>query len=115
MPLDINGYNGVFKSFVAFAQERFEANQTKAVADAHVNKLNGRNILAITRSKTDEVHKWLRTNDEYLVNDRTRNLFRKAIADMFGGESNIPASVKEAMLLSDYNAGKPLTAPASSR
>ena len=94
MPLDINGYNGVFKSFVAFAQERFEANQTKA---------------------TDEVHKWLRTNDEYLVNDRTRNLFRKAIADMFGGESNIPASVKEAMLLSDYNAGKPLTAPASSR
>ena len=110
MKLDVNGYNSVFRSFVGFAQEKVDANQAKAVADAHINRLNGRNILAITRSDTDEVHKWLRTNDEYIVNDRTRNLFRKAIIDMFGGESKIPASVKDAMLLSDYNAGKPLTA-----
>lgn len=29
---------------------------------------------------------------------------------MFGGEQNIPESVKEAMLLKDYDCGKPLTA-----
>ena len=29
---------------------------------------------------------------------------------MFGGEANIPDSVKDAMLLADYNQGKPLTA-----
>ena len=29
---------------------------------------------------------------------------------MFGGEANIPDSVKDAMLLEDYNQGKPLTA-----
>ncbi len=106
--LDVNGYNSVFKSFVNFARERVDANEAKAVADAHVNKRNGRNILAVTRSETDEVHKWLRTTDECAVNDKPRSNFKLAIIDMFGGESNIPASVKEAMLLSDYNAGKPI-------
>ncbi len=110
MPLDINGYNSVFKSFVAFAQERHDANQVKAVADAHVNRLDGHRVLAVTRSETDEVHKWLRTRDEYRVNDRTRDYFKKAIIGMFGGESKIPDSVKEAMIMDDYNAGKPLTA-----
>ncbi|MBQ7179623.1 MAG: hypothetical protein IJS08_19545 [Victivallales bacterium] len=110
MTLDINGYNNVFKSFVEFAQQRVDANDAKAVIDAHVNKLGNRRILAVTQSLTDEVHKWLRTNDEYAVNDRTRNLFKKAIINMYGGESKIPASVKKAMLLGDYNCGKPLTA-----
>ena len=36
MALDVNGYNSVFKSFVDFAQERIDANQAKAVADASV-------------------------------------------------------------------------------
>ena len=110
MTLDINGYNSIFKSFVSFAQERHDANQVKAVADAHVNRLDGHRVLAVTRSETDEVHKWLRTRDEYRVNDRTRDYFKKAIIDMFGGESKIPDSVKEAMIMDDYNAGKPLTA-----
>lgn len=39
-----------------------------------------------------------------------RDLFRKSVADVFGGESRIPASVRKAMLLSDYGKGKPLTA-----
>ena len=110
MTLDINGYNSIFKSFVSFAQERHDANQVKAVADAHVNRLDGHRVLAVTHSETDEVHKWLRTRDEYRVNDRTRDYFKKAIIDMFGGESKIPDSVKEAMIMDDYNAGKPLTA-----
>ena len=111
MALDINGYNATFNSFVQFAQQRVDANDAKAVADAKVQQpLGGRRIVAVTQSLTDEVHKWLRTNDEYYVNDRTRRLFKAAVADMFGGESKIPASVKKAMLLSDYDGGKPLTA-----
>ena len=69
MALDINGYNSAFKSFVDFAQERIDANQAKAVADASVKQLGNRKVLAITYSRTDEVHKWLRTNDEYFVNE----------------------------------------------
>ena len=110
MALDINGYNRTFKSFVDFAQERISANRGKDVADAHVNQLGNRKVLAVTRSQTDEVHKWLRTHDEYDVNDRTRSLFKAAIANMFGGEDRIPDSVKTAMLMDDYNCGKPLTA-----
>ena len=112
MALDINtGYNATFKAFADFAQQRVNANDAKAVADAHVQKpLGGRNILAVTQSLTDSVHKWTRGVDEWVVNDRTRELFKKAVADMFGGENKIPASVKKAMLLSDYGEGKPLTA-----
>lgn len=48
-------------------------------------------------------------------NNEARKLFRDAVADMFGGEQNIPESVKTAMLLKDYGteenpSGKPLTA-----
>ena len=110
MALDINGYNSAFKSFVDFAQERIDANQAKAVADARVKQLGNRKVVAITYSRTDEVHKWLRTNDEYFVNDHTRKIFKQAIANMFGGEDRIPDSVKTAMLMDDYNCGKPLTA-----
>ena len=111
MALDVNGYNSRFRSFVEFAQQRVDANDAKAVIDAKVQQpLGGRKILAVTQSRTDEVHKFVRTFEEYAVNDRTRDLFKKAVIDMFGGESKIPASVKKAMLMGDYNAGKPLTA-----
>ena len=110
MPLDINGYNATFRKFAEFAQSSMDAGQAKAVADAGVKPLAGRRILAVSTAQNDAVHKWTRTNDQYIVNDRTRTLFKKAVIDMFGGESKIPASVKKAMLLSDYDAGKPLTA-----
>ena len=48
--------------------------------------------------------------DEWIANDRTRKLFRNAVVEMFGGEAKIPASVRKAMLLVDYDEGKPLTA-----
>ena len=111
MPLDINGYNATFKAFTDFAQAKVDAGETKAIADANIKRpLGGRRIVAVGTAQNDEVHKWTRTNDQYIVNDRTRALFKKAVIDMFGGESKIPESVKKAMLLSDYDAGKPLTA-----
>ena len=111
MPLDINGYNSTFNNFVQFAQQRVNANDAKAVADAKIQQpLGGRKVIAVTQSLTDEVHKWTRTTAEYDVNDRTRALFKAAIVNMFGSEARIPASVKKAMVMDDYNAGKPLTA-----
>ena len=109
MALDINGYNAVFKKFTDFAQAKVDAGQTKAIANAHLQQplLGGRRVLAVSTAQNDAVHKWTRTNDQYIVNDRTRALFKKAVADMFGGESKIPASVKKAMVLSDYGAGNP--------
>ncbi len=40
--------------------------------------------------------------DEWTVNDRTRALFRKSVADMFGGQDHIPESVQAAMKMEDY-------------
>ena len=44
MALDINGYSGVFKSFVDFAQQKFAERATKAIADATLESaaLSGR-------------------------------------------------------------------------
>ena len=110
MALDINGYNDTFKAFVDFAQAKKAANDKTAVAHGSLGEdgaLAGREIKAAT---TDWVHKRSRTDADVAANDRTRAIFKNAIIDMFGGESKIPAKVKKAMLMSDYNCGKPLTA-----
>ena len=111
MALDINGYNSVFNTFVQFAQENRNVDKGKAILDAKIESpLGGRKILSIDLAKNDSVHNWTRGFDQWTVNDRTRAIFKAAVANMFGGESKIPASVKKAMLLEDYNCGKPLTA-----
>ena len=51
-----------------------------------------------------------RTADMKAANDQVRDLFRKTIADMFGGEKFIPDIVRDNMKLEDFNKGKPLTA-----
>ena len=109
MSLDINGYNETFKAFVDFAQAKMAANNKKAVACGTLENgaLVGRQI---TAAEGDYVHKRSRTANERAANDNTRDIFKSAIIDMFGGEARIPAAVKKAMLMCDYNKGKPLTA-----
>ena len=111
MPLDVTGYHSAFQSFVDFALKMNKSGLGTAIASATVTRpLQGRKVLTVEASEGDSVHKFRRTGDEYYVNDNTRSIFKKAVASMFGGESKIPASVKKAMLLDDYNAGRPLTA-----
>ncbi len=112
MALDINGYNSAFKSFVDFAEEKCAKKETTAIADATLESstLEGRRIVAVTDAQGDSLHKWFRGQTRTTANDRTRRLFMNAVADMFGGESKIPKSVRKAMILSDYGEGKPLTA-----
>ena len=47
----------------------------------------------IAHVETDEVHKWLRTDAECDVNDRTRAIFRAAIANMFGGGKTVSGTL----------------------
>ncbi len=49
-----------------------------------------------------------RANKE--ANDATRALFKSAVFEMFGGEDNVPESVRAAMKMEDYGKGRPLTA-----
>ena len=108
MALDINtGYNETFKAFADFAAKSAEAGKTRAVARVG-GELARRTI---TAAKSD----WVGVGVGRLyslkdANNVARDLFRKAIIDMFGGDKNIPPSVQDAMKLADYDKGKPLTA-----
>ena len=102
-----------FSKFVSFAEEQISRGKGKAIATkgdiVGGTKLEERKI-AIT-NKTDWVGLVLfRSGDTKAANNEVRDLFKKTIVDMFGGEQNIPDSVKTAMLMKDYGCGKPLTA-----
>ncbi len=110
MALEINAQ---FNKFLEFAQSQANAASSKAVArivegeKGEKAPLAGRNI---TVANGDHAYSRDRTDAERSANDKTREAFKKAVADMFGGENRIPASVRKAMVLDDYNCGKPLTA-----
>lgn len=109
MALDINGYNATFKAFADFAKTQMDAGNEKAVARTGAGgaALGGRTIVAAT---TDRAFAFTRSQADKRANDIARDLFRQAVADLFGGEANIPPSVRDALLLKDYGVGKPLTA-----
>ena len=69
--------------------------------------LAGRTITAATADSVKGFFHWRRADADKLANNETRAIFKQAIIDMFGGESNIPKSVKDAMKLGDYGKGKP--------
>ncbi len=67
------------------------------LADTNDDKVGG--FAALFRS---------RANKE--ANNATRELFKSAVAEMFGGEDHIPERVRAAMKMNDYGKGRPLTA-----
>ena len=113
MPIDINGYSDAFRAFTDFAEKSIEAGKGKAVARVGT-EVNGAGPLegrTITAAKRDWVGIGIgRLKSLKDANNVARDLFRKAVVDMFGGETRIPTSVLDAMKMSDYGKGKPLTA-----
>ncbi|MBQ7607577.1 MAG: hypothetical protein IJU76_06360 [Desulfovibrionaceae bacterium] len=109
MPLDVQGYSTQFNNFVAFAnQEIGSGGGKKSVATLDGIRALGEHT--IKASSQDHVGYFRRSQEMKDVNNEIRTIFKNAIAEMFGGEKNIPKSVKDAMQLSDYDKGKPLTA-----
>ena len=111
----INAVNEQFSRFVAFAQERVDAGKKRAIATKGDVMALGGTTLEERKIKVTDKLDWVslsffRGGDAQRVNNEVRELFRKAVADMFGGECNIPDSVRDAMLMKDYGHGKPLTA-----
>lgn len=111
----INAVNEQFSRFVNFAQERVDAGKATAIATkGDVQKGGGTTLeersISVSR-KIDWVSLSIfRGDSAQRANNEVRDLFRKTVADMFGGERNIPDSVRNAMLMKDYGHGKPLTA-----
>ncbi|MBQ7608919.1 MAG: hypothetical protein IJU76_13285, partial [Desulfovibrionaceae bacterium] len=112
MTLDLNGYNAQFKNFVDFANNEIQTSgksgQTSIAQVGGDNGLGGHVIKANTNDTVGKLG--VRAQDIKDANNVARDLFKKAIADMYGGEKNIPKSVLDAMKLSDFDKGRPLTA-----
>lgn len=111
MPLNVNGYNNAFAAFVEFANANGAGNGKAVARFAATESLQlgvARKIVAAD-PQIDKVGK-SRGQDQKELNDSVRTSFRNAIREMFGGEAKIPANVKKAMLLNDFDEGKPLTA-----
>ena len=115
MALEVNNQNlfrnAQFQQFVDFAENAAAAGKQKAVARLDAGELGG----IVNRTIKPGSGDWVgigvgRLSSLKKANNITRDAFRKAVADMFGGENHIPDSVKDAMKLDDYGKGKPLTA-----
>ena len=86
MPIQLD--NAQYKAFVSFAQGANDGNAiARAGGAAPADPLAGRTISAGTG---DSVHALTRTTDSRKANDAARDIFRKAIAQIFGGEKQIP-------------------------
>ena len=92
------------KAFGDFANKF--GSDSKAVARLGI----GESGHVVNDTKDDKAYAFKRAADQKRLNNDTRTEFRNAIASLFGGEENIPRNVKKAMLLGDYDKGKPLTA-----
>ena len=117
MALDINGYNATFKAFTDFAKVMTQSKggmnsiaRVETGVDITTGALAGRTVTASTTDSIRGLFKWFRSPDDQTANNETRKIFRDAINEMFGGDSKIPDSVRDAMRMADYDKGKPLTA-----
>ena len=102
--------NQQFNRFVEFASARNDPNNQDKIA--RLDSIGQGGIKAgrtIKEAEGDAVKKLFRGDNLQRENDMTRKLFRDSIVEIFGGESRIPQSVKDAMKLKDYDQGKPLT------
>lgn len=106
MPLEINAQ---FRQFVQFAQKQADGETVARTSPA----LAGEGPLAghaVTAAPGGKIAASRRDGQNKARNNETRNLFLRSVNDIFGGAKNVPATVKEAMQLADYdNQGKPLT------
>ena len=111
----INAVNEQFSRFVSFAEGRMAAGKDKAIASKGDIGKGGGHALEERKIKVSHRFDWVslsifRWKGARSDNNAVRDIFKKCVADMFGGEKNIPESVSTAMLMKDYGCGKPLTA-----
>ena len=102
MPTQVNtNYSANFQKFVDFANKAYATKgEDTVVRFAGMPKSDYKGTFA----------SFFRTSDMKTANDQVRDLFLKTVADMFGGERNIPDLVRDNMKLEDFGKGKPLTA-----
>lgn len=108
-------FNSGLKTFADFANAAFVANDKTAIC-----KLSGGQAISYANlgPATDFKGNIFRGAGNVATNNDVRTLFYKNVVDQFGGEGNIPDSVKDALKIEKFSlnengratSGKPLTA-----
>ena len=102
MPTQVNSnYSANFQKFVDFANKAYATKGEDTVV-----RFSG----MPSGDYKGSFASFFRTSSMKTANDQVRELFLKTVADMFGGERNIPDIVRDAMKMEDFGKGKPLTA-----
>ncbi len=98
-----------FAIFREFAEEKLAEGKEKAIARLdNPGQIDGHLSSCIKAATDDRVYAIRRSADNKKANNDVRGLFMDAVKGIF--EGNIPEPVKKAMLMNDYNKGRPLTA-----
>lgn len=101
-------YNRFNASFGKFVEDESVKDSTIAKFD---NKFSLNGVRSLKAGTGDYKGNLFRNAKQIADNNSARAQFMKAVADIFGGESHIPASVKAAMKWDDFDGkGRPLTA-----
>ena len=103
--------NATFNQFVNWAQTKTDENATAFAQSAIGQKGSPLTVAEHAGDKIGVAGWWKRTAMMKRENNTTRDIFRNAVIDMFGGLSKIPQAVRKAMELDNFNGGgKPLSA-----
>jgi len=92
MPAQVSNYSANFQKFVDFANKAYGPNgkgEDTVVRFSGMPKGDYKGVFA----------SFARTADMKTANNQVRDLFRRTIADMFGGEKFIPDIVRDNMKL----------------
>ncbi len=105
MAIEIN--NAMYRQFAKFAENE----SSRSIAQiSETDSPGGKRMKILPTKHWDFIGNVGRSKIKAEANDAVRELFRNAIAEIFGGVDKIPESVLSAMKLVDYGKGKPLTA-----
>ena len=103
--------NATFNQFVNWAQNKADENATAFAQNTIGQKASDFTVSEHAGDKIGVAGWWKRTARMKRENNTTRDIFRNAVIDMFGGLSKIPQAVRKAMELDNFNGGgKPLSA-----
>ena len=111
MAINVNNGFTTFDTFVQFAEHRSAAGLKGAAAKATMGLDNRRiSVVTVGSASSTNTNWFSRTDADKIDNNTTREIFKSAVARMFGGESKIPPEVLKAMEMENYGHGRPLTA-----
>ena len=103
--------NATFNQFVDWAQNKADENATAFAQNTIGQKASDFTVSEHAGDKIGVAGWFKRTALMKRENNTTRDIFRNAVIDMFGGLSKIPQAVRKAMELDNFNGGgKPLSA-----